>query len=78
METRHRRQTTLAQNFLKTPKLAHRLVRMSNIGLSDTVYEIGAGHGILTAALARVAGQVIAIEKDPDLVRCLRERPVHG
>ena len=74
METRQRRQTTLAQNFLRSPKLVHSLVRMSSISLSDTVYEIGPGHGILTAALARAAGQVIAIEKDPDLVRCLRER----
>jgi len=50
------------------------LVRMSKIGLSDTVYEIGPGNGIITAALASVAGQVIAIEHDPELVRRLRER----
>jgi len=74
METRPRKQIYLAQNFLRSPKLVHRLVRMSNIGLSDTVYEIGPGNGIITAALAGVAGQVIAIEKDPDLVRYLRER----
>lgn len=74
METRLHKQTTLAQNFLRSPKLVHYLVRMSNISLSDTVYEIGPGNGILTAALARAAGQVIAIEKDPDLVRRLRER----
>jgi 23S rRNA (adenine-N6)-dimethyltransferase len=38
------------------------------------VYEIGPGNGIITAALASVARQVIAIEKDPELVRRLRER----
>ena len=74
METRQRKQISLAQNFLRSPKLVHRLVRMSNIGLSDTVYEIGPGNGIITAALARVARRVIAIEKDPELVRRLRER----
>lgn len=74
METRERKQILLAQNFLKSPKLVHRLVKMSNIGLSDTVYEIGPGNGIITAALASVAGRVIAIEKDPELVRHLRER----
>lgn len=47
---------------------------MSTIGPSDTVCEIGAGNGIITAALASVAKQVIAIEKDPTFVRRLRER----
>ena len=74
METQQRKQISLAQNFLRNPKLVQRLVRMSGIGLSDTVYEIGPGNGIITAALASVAGRVIAIEKDPKLVRCLRER----
>lgn len=74
METRQRKQISLAQNFLRNPKLVQRLVRLSKIGPSDSVYEIGPGNGIITAALARVAGQVIAIEKDPELVRRLRER----
>jgi len=73
METRHKR-ISLAQNFLRSPKLVRRLVAMSTIGPSDTVYEIGPGNGIITAALARVAGHVIAIEKDPVLARRLRER----
>jgi len=47
---------------------------MSKIGLSDNVYEIGPGNGIITAALANVAGHVIAVEKDPELVRHLRQR----
>jgi 23S rRNA (adenine-N6)-dimethyltransferase len=74
METRHQSQICLAQNFLRSPKLVRRLVGMSSIGPSDTVYEIGPGNGIITAALASVARQVIAIEKDPELVRRLRER----
>ena len=74
METRQHSQVSLAQNFLRSPKLVRRLVGMSTIGPSDTVCEIGPGNGIITAALASVARQVIAIEKDPDLVRRLRER----
>lgn len=74
METRQHRQVCLAQNFLRSPKLARRLVGMSTIGPSDTVYEIGPGNGIITAALASTAKHVIAIEKDPELVRRLRER----
>jgi 16S rRNA A1518/A1519 N6-dimethyltransferase RsmA/KsgA/DIM1 with predicted DNA glycosylase/AP lyase activity len=74
METKQRKQASLAQNFLRSPKLVQRLVRMTTIGPSDTVYEIGPGNGIITAELASIAGQVIAIEKDRDLVRYLRER----
>lgn len=74
METRQHSQISLAQNFLRSPKLVRCLVGMSTIGPSDTVCEIGPGNGIITAALARVARQVIAIEKDPELVRRLRER----
>ncbi len=74
MQTRQRKQIALAQNFLTSPKLVRRLVRLSRIGPSDTVYEIGPGNGIITAALASVARQVIAVEKDPELVRRLRER----
>jgi 23S rRNA (adenine-N6)-dimethyltransferase len=74
METRQHKQFYLAQIFLRSPKLARRLVAMSTIGPSDTVYEIGPGNGIITAVLASVARQVIAIEKDPELVRRLRER----
>ena len=74
METRQHSQICLAQNFLRSPKLVRRLVGMSTIGPSDTVCEIGPGNGIITAALANVARQVVAIEKDPELVRRLRER----
>ncbi len=74
METRQRKRVSLAQNFLRSPKLIRRLVAMSMIGPSDTVHEIGPGNGIITAALARVAGHVIAIEKDRELVSRLQER----
>lgn len=74
MEPRQHNQIRLAQNFLTSTKLVRRLVEMSTITSSDTVYEIGSGGGIITAELARVAKHVIAIEKDPELVRQLRER----
>ena len=74
METRQHKRISLAQNFLRSPKLVRRLVALSTIGPSDTVFDIGAGNGIITAALASVARQVIAIEKDPELVRRLRDR----
>lgn len=64
----------LAQNFLRSPGLARSLLAISSIGSQDLVYEIGPGRGILTAELARIAGRVIAIEKDPDLAQFLRRR----
>jgi len=74
MKTRPHRQIYLAQNFLRSPNLARRLVGLSKIGPCDIVYEIGAGDGLITAVLADIARQVIAIEKDRALVHRLRER----
>ena len=74
MEKRRHKQIQLAQNFLKNPRLVERLVAASTIDKHDTVYEIGAGKGIITAKLVRIAARVIAIEKDPVLVRRLRKR----
>ena len=74
METRQRRKIRLAQNFLRSPALVRQLIGMSTIGPSDRVYEIGPGNGIITAELAGIARRVVAIEKDPELVRRLRER----
>ena len=74
METRQQRGIQLAQNLLRSPALVRRLIGMSTVGPSDIVYEIGPGSGIITAALATIARRVIAIEKDPELVRRLRER----
>ena len=73
MEERRRRKVFLAQNFLRSPGLVRRLVASSSIGPSDVVYEIGPGKGIITVELARAAKRVVAIEKDPHLVRRLRE-----
>jgi 23S rRNA (adenine-N6)-dimethyltransferase len=74
MEKRRRRQVFLAQNFLRSPGLVRQLVANSSIGPCDVVYEIGPGNGIITTELARAVKRVVAIEKDPELVRRLRER----
>lgn len=64
---------SLSQNFIKYPDLVSQLVRASNINDSDTVIEIGPGHGIITRALLRQSKQVIAIEIDPILASKLIE-----
>jgi len=58
---------SLGQNFIKYSGLVRELVEASSINSSDLVLEIGAGKGIITRELRRVAKEVIAIEKDPEL-----------
>ena len=67
-------QRVLAQNFLKSSKLVRSLLSVTSIASDDLVYEIGPGSGIITAELAEIARQVIAIEKDTFLSEKLRGR----
>lgn len=62
------------QNFLRDPKLVERLVRRADIRPTDVVYDLGAGTGVITDALARRAARVVAIERDPRLYASLRRR----
>src|SRR5712664_2835245 len=63
-----------AQNFLKDPCLVASLLARCGIDRDDVVYEIGPGKGIITECLARRCKQVVAIEKDPQLVAALHRR----
>jgi 23S rRNA (adenine-N6)-dimethyltransferase len=69
-----RKRISLAQNFLKNPRLVAELVRSSSITSDDVVLEIGPGQGIITNELAKIARKVIAIEKDPPFAAELRNR----
>ncbi|MEK7735745.1 MAG: 16S rRNA (adenine(1518)-N(6)/adenine(1519)-N(6))-dimethyltransferase RsmA, partial [Nitrospirota bacterium] len=62
----------LGQNFLYDPSILRRIVQASEISSEDTVVEIGAGHGSLTALLAEKAKKVIAIELDRELCEKLK------
>lgn len=70
---RHMGKTRLGQNFLFDPSILRRIVEVSGIGPSDTVVEIGPGHGRLTRLLAERADKVIAIELDEELHSRARE-----
>jgi 23S rRNA (adenine-N6)-dimethyltransferase len=63
-----------AQNLLRSRQLVKTLVKESSIAPGDTVYEIGPGRGIITAELADIAQEVIAVESDPRLVKVLMAR----
>ncbi len=54
--------------------LLNKLVQYVSPEKSDVILEVGSGNGNLTSLLAEKAGKVIAIEKDPRLVRLLKQR----
>ncbi|MEK7528682.1 MAG: 16S rRNA (adenine(1518)-N(6)/adenine(1519)-N(6))-dimethyltransferase RsmA [Patescibacteria group bacterium] len=67
----HRPKKSLGQNFLHDRRILEKIVHAASISKEDTVIEIGPGKGILTTELAKLAGHLIAIEKDRDLIRPL-------
>jgi 23S rRNA (adenine-N6)-dimethyltransferase len=62
------------QHFLAGKRLADRIAARAELTSDDFVVEIGAGPGLLTAALAARAGRVQALELDPALVARARRR----
>src|SRR5713226_8103920 len=58
-----------AQNFLTSSCLVDALLDRCSFEPSDILYEIGPGKGIITDRLASRCSQVVAIEKDAQLVR---------
>jgi len=63
----------LGQNFLISPEIADRIIRIAEIASDDRVFEIGAGAGALTLRSARIASKTIALEIDSRLVEILAE-----
>jgi 16S rRNA (adenine1518-N6/adenine1519-N6)-dimethyltransferase len=58
----------LGQNFLQDPLALEEIVSAAEIGLTDTVLEIGPGLGSLTRYLAVSAKEVVAVELDQNLI----------
>ena len=61
-----------SQNFLRSPQLVESLISRSNLTKDDVVYDIGAGSGIISSALAPKVKQVVAIEYDERAAKTLR------
>ncbi len=62
-----------SQYFLRDPALISELIGHSNIKKTDLVYDLGAGSGAISAALAKRAGAVVAVEVEPRMAEKLRE-----
>jgi len=69
MPTRNHR---LSQHFLRSPRLALKLIGHSNLKRRDLVLDIGAGSGVITIALAKRVREVWAIEPDHTTAEKLR------
>jgi len=64
----------LSQNFFRDEGLVNRLIVAAKIKPGDTVLDIGAGYGIISAILEAAGAKVLAVEIDPLLVKHLKWR----
>ena len=63
-----------AGQTISQPYIVALMIQAAGIGLRDTVLEIGAGSGYAAAVISRIAGKVIGVERQHDLVEVARER----
>jgi 16S rRNA (adenine1518-N6/adenine1519-N6)-dimethyltransferase len=61
------------QNFLINKRVIKNFLEVANLQKKSVVLEIGPGTGNLTQGLARGAKRVIAVEKDPKMIKVLKE-----
>ena len=59
--------------YLLDPRSFAKLVQLAGIEADDRVLDVGGGTGYSAAVLARLAGEVVALEQDADLVRVASE-----
>lgn len=64
----------LGQNFLREVKILRKIAEVAQISKDDAVLEVGPGEGSLTEFLLEKAKKVIAVEKDRELVKFLKEK----
>lgn len=65
---------SLGQNFLKSGSALRSIIVAGDVKPTDTILEIGPGKGALTAKILETGAQVIAIEKDRELIPFLKEK----
>ncbi len=68
-----RAKKSLGQHFLTSDKALSQIVDAGDIHADDLVLEIGPGKGVLTERLVQLAGKVIALEKDRELIPILQQ-----
>lgn len=63
----------LGQHFLRCRWVVSTMIHAAELKPTDVVLEIGPGTGVLTRALARHTGRIVAVEKDERLAAMLGE-----
>ncbi len=63
----------LAQHFLTSRNILHKITAAAELSPDDVVMEIGPGLGVLTKELVQQSGRVIAVELDDKLAAILKE-----
>lgn len=67
----------LGQHFLKDQRYIDKIMKAAELTEQDAVIEVGPGKGVLTKALCKEAGLVLALELDERLANGLHERLGH-
>jgi protein-L-isoaspartate(D-aspartate) O-methyltransferase len=63
-----------AGQTISQPYIVALMIQAAEIKPGDSVLEVGAGSGYAAGVMSRIAGQVTAIERQPDLVKVAQER----
>jgi protein-L-isoaspartate(D-aspartate) O-methyltransferase len=63
-----------AGQTISQPYIVALMIQAAEIKAGDKVLEVGAGSGYAAAVISRIAGEVVAIERQRDLVELARER----
>jgi 16S rRNA (adenine1518-N6/adenine1519-N6)-dimethyltransferase len=69
----HKAKKSLGQNFLQNKGIIDKIIDAADPVANDIILEIGPGQGSLTKSLLTFAGKVIAVEKDDNLERYLKD-----
>lgn len=70
----HKAKKSLGQNFLKSEMALRKIVEAGELDPGDIILEIGPGKGALTEKLLEKSRQVIAVEKDRELLEFLETK----
>jgi len=68
-----KKQRKLGQVFLKDEKVVQKIIQAADIKPKDQILEIGPGKGVLTKFLLKTEAEIMAVEKDPKLVKFLED-----
>ena len=74
LNTHHMRPNkSFGQNFLVSRAVLQQIVEAAELGAGDQVLEVGAGTGVLTRELARLARRVVAVELEQNMLALLEK-----